>query len=114
MEIIADVGGTRGRWILINKTTIKQIETPGFNPYSHKISSLNHHLDTIKSTINDEKISKITYYGSGINNNEMTDIVKKSIGSHFPDIEIDEKTEDFRINTESDNQLQYALKLLNE
>ena len=26
----------------------------------------------------------------------------------------DEKTEDFRINTESDNQLQYALKLLNE
>ena len=32
----------------------------------------------------------------------------------IPDIEIDEKTEDFRINTESDNQLQYALKLLNE
>ena len=89
MEIIADVGGTRGRWILINKTTIKKIETSGFNPYSHKISSLNHYLDTIKSKINDEKISKITYYGSGINNNEMTDIVKKSIDSHFPDIEID-------------------------
>ena len=32
----------------------------------------------------------------------------------IPDIEIDEKTENFRINTESDNQLQYALKLLNE
>ena len=89
MEIIADVGGTRGRWILINKTTIKKIETSGFNPYSHKISSLNHHLDTIKTTINDEKISKITYYGSGINNNEMTDIVKRSIDNHFPGIEID-------------------------
>ena len=46
MEIIADVGGTKGRWVLINKTTKNKIETSGFNPYSHKISSLNHYLDT--------------------------------------------------------------------
>ena len=31
-----------------------------------------------------------------------------------PDIEIAEETEDFKINTESDNQLKFALKLLNE
>ena len=30
-----------------------------------------------------------------------------------PDIEINEKTEDFRIKTETDNQLNYAIKLLN-
>ena len=30
-----------------------------------------------------------------------------------PDIEIDEETDDFRIKTETDNQLNYALKLLN-
>jgi len=30
-----------------------------------------------------------------------------------PDIEIDEETEDFRIKTETDNQLNYAIKLLN-
>tara|TARA_Y100000591_G_scaffold222787_1_gene194144 strand:+ start:4611 stop:5744 length:1134 start_codon:yes stop_codon:yes gene_type:complete len=30
-----------------------------------------------------------------------------------PDIEIDEKNEDFRIKTETDNQLNYAIKLLN-
>ncbi len=31
-----------------------------------------------------------------------------------PDIEIAEETDDFKINTESDNQLKFALKLLNE
>jgi len=31
-----------------------------------------------------------------------------------PDIEITEETDDFKINTESDNQLKFALKLLNE
>ena len=30
-----------------------------------------------------------------------------------PDIEVNEETEDFRIKTETDNQLTYALKLLN-
>ena len=31
----------------------------------------------------------------------------------IPDIEIDEKSENFQINTETDNQLKFALKLLN-
>ena len=30
-----------------------------------------------------------------------------------PDIQIDEESEDFKIKTESDNQLNYAIKLLN-
>ena len=30
-----------------------------------------------------------------------------------PDFEIDEETDEFRINTETDNQLSFALKLLN-
>ena len=31
-----------------------------------------------------------------------------------PDIEVTEETEDFKINTESDNQLKFALKLLDD
>ena len=31
----------------------------------------------------------------------------------IPDIEIDEESDDFRIKTETDNQLKYAIKLLN-
>ena len=30
-----------------------------------------------------------------------------------PDIEVNEEGEDFRINTKTDNQLNYAIKLLN-
>ena len=30
-----------------------------------------------------------------------------------PDIEIDEENDDFKIKTETDNQLNYAVKLLN-
>ena len=30
-----------------------------------------------------------------------------------PDIEIDEESDDFKIKTETDNQLNYAIKLLN-
>ena len=30
-----------------------------------------------------------------------------------PDFEVEEETEEFRINTETDNQLKFALKLLN-
>ena len=30
-----------------------------------------------------------------------------------PDIEVDESSDEFRLNTETDNQLSFALKLLN-
>ena len=47
MKIIADVGGTRGRWGIVDKKIIKTIETVGFNPYSNSLSSLNSILDQI-------------------------------------------------------------------
>ena len=45
MKIIADVGGTRGRWVIVDKKIIKTKETPGFNPYLNSISSLDTILD---------------------------------------------------------------------
>ena len=51
MKIIADVGGTRGRWVIVDKKIIKTIETDGFNPYSNSLSSLNFILDQILSSI---------------------------------------------------------------
>ena len=44
MKIIADVGGTRGRWILVDKTIIKKIETAGYNPYLNNPSLLDNIL----------------------------------------------------------------------
>ncbi len=83
MEIIADVGGTRGRWVIVDKTKIKTIETSGFNPYSYNISSLDKILESLKKSIRSFKIERISYYGAGINNLQTKSIVEKSIKNHF-------------------------------
>ena len=92
MKIIADVGGTRGRWVLADKKIIKKVETAGFNPYSSKSSSLEKILTSLKSSfLNDkiDKIDEIIYYGAGINNKETTDLVEGLLRNHFKNTQID-------------------------
>ena len=89
MKIIADVGGTRGRWIIADKKIVKRIETPGFNPYSYKISSLEDALEILKSSIQLSEIDEIMYYGAGINNLQTKNIVEKSIKNQFLNTEVD-------------------------
>ena len=89
MEIIADVGGTRGRWVIVDKTKIKTIETSGFNPYSYNISSLDKILESLKKSIRSFKIERISYYGAGINNLQTKSIVEKSIKNYFLNTEVD-------------------------
>ena len=89
MEIIADVGGTRGRWVIVDKTKIKTIETSGFNPYSYNISSLDKILESLKKSIRSFKIERISYYGAGINNLQTKSIVEKSIKNHFLNTKVD-------------------------
>ena len=88
MKIIADVGGTRGRWIIADKKIVKRIETPGFNPYSYKISSLEDALEILKSSIQLSEIDEIIYYGAGINNLEMKVIVRETLKNHFKNTQI--------------------------
>lgn len=89
MKIIADVGGTRGRWVIVDKKIIKTIETVGFNPYSNSLSSLNSILDQILLSIKSYKIDKILYYGAGINNKETIENVGDLIKKQFKNIKID-------------------------
>ena len=88
MKIIADVGGSRGRWVIVDKTIVKTIETDGFNPYTYKISSLNKILENIKSSVESFEFNKIIYYGAGINSLETRNIVEKSIKNYFKNTEI--------------------------
>ena len=89
MKIIADVGGTRGRWILVDKTIIKKIETAGYNPYLNNPSLLDNILFSLRSQTKTLNINQIFYYGAGINNSETKDIdtsdlksVKKFLKTH--------------------------------
>ena len=88
MKIIADVGGTRGRWVLVDKQIIKKVETTGFNPYSYKASSLEKIIISLKSSFIDYKVDKIIYYGAGINNKETINLVESLLKNHFKNIQI--------------------------
>ena len=89
MKIIVDVGGTRGRWVLVDKKVIKTVETAGFNPYSCKNSSLEKIIISINSSFSKYKIDEIIYYGAGINNQETTESVKDLLKKHFKNTQID-------------------------
>ena len=89
MKIIADIGGTRGRWVLVDKKIIKTVETTGFNPYSYKVSSLEKIIISLKTSFNNYKVYKIIYYGAGINNKETIELVKGLLKNHFKNTQVD-------------------------
>ncbi len=88
MKIIADVGGSRGRWVIVDKTIVNIIETNGFNPYTYKISSFHKILEILKSSVKSFDINKIIYYGAGINSLETRNIIEKSIKNYFKKTQI--------------------------
>ena len=88
MKIIADVGGTRGRWVIVDKKIIKTIETDGFNPYSNSLSSLNFILDQILSSIKSYEFDEIIYYGAGINSQETIGNVEDLFKKHFKNVKL--------------------------
>ena len=89
MKIIADVGGTRGRWVLVDKKIIRTVKTAGFNPYSYKRSSEEDIIISLKSSFSKYKIDEIIYYGAGINNKETSDLVEGLLRNHFKNTQID-------------------------
>ena len=89
MKIIADVGGTRGRWVLVDKKIIKTVETTGFNPYSFTVSSLEKIIISLKLSFIDYEVDKIIYYGAGINNKETINLVEGLLKKHFKNTQVD-------------------------
>ena len=63
MKIIADIGATRGRWVLLNGKNTNIIKTEGFNPYVSEINLFDTILRSLESKIDTKKVSKIVYYG---------------------------------------------------
>ena len=90
MEIIADMGGTRGRWVLVDKSYNKIIETRGFNPYIHEISIFNDIIKELNKSCDLSLIKMVRYYGTGINNYYTKKIVIDSLKEFlkFADIEV--------------------------
>ena len=65
MILIADVGGTKSSWRLLDGEHILQFETDGYNPHTHElaefISALNQAFEEYT-----ESVKKVHFYGASI------------------------------------------------
>ena len=59
MKLIIDIGGTRGRWYIIDKSIIFSFETEGFNPFTSNISALRKILEDLKNSFDFNSIKTI-------------------------------------------------------
>lgn len=92
MILIADSGGSKTDWRLIDKNgKISQVSAPGFNPYYQPIDDLINSLrDNIVPKVNGDCVDKIFFYGAGVSSGKNEQSVKNAFREFFPaaDIEI--------------------------
>jgi len=86
MILIADSGSTKTSWLLTDgEIIIKQITTVGYNPYYHKDDGLVHSMETeLLPFVNDKKIEKVFFYGSGCSSDINCTMVKAALWQLFP------------------------------
>jgi len=89
MIIIAESGSTKTDWVILKEgKKITSITTPGFNPNYFPASFLENSAKQIASDVVPGGVKKIFFYGSGCSTAKSENIVKTSIGKHFPQAEI--------------------------
>lgn len=91
MILIADSGGSKTDWRLIQKDgSIDQAHSPGFNPYYQPIDDLKKNVqEVLLPKINDSYVKKIFFYGAGVSSvkNQLT--IKSAFLEFFPGAQIE-------------------------
>jgi glucosamine kinase len=91
MILIADSGGSKTDWRLIQKDgSIGQASAPGFNPYYQPIEDLKRNVQEILlPKINEDPVQKIFFYGAGVSSvkNQLT--IKSAFLEFFPEAQIE-------------------------
>ena len=90
MKLIVDIGGTRGRWFVLDKKNQISFKSDGFNPFTSKIDVLSGILVSLKSSFDFDSILNIHYYGAGISSENKKIEVRKVLKTFFTksDVEI--------------------------
>lgn len=90
MKLIADSGGSKIDWRLLNSDgTIGQTNTPGFNPYYQPIDDL---INTLKASVVPlvkEEVSEIFFYGAGVSSEKNQAVIKEAFLSFFPKAKVE-------------------------
>ena len=93
MILIADSGATKTDWRLIEGMQIRSMTTLGINPYHSSEKEIGEELKKLELDGNERNILHIYFYGSGVANKEMKEVICKNlqrrIGVH-PDIQVED------------------------
>lgn len=90
MVLIADSGGSKTDWRLIDKDgTIGQASAPGFNPYYQPIEDLKRNVQEILLPKIHDDVVKIFYYGAGVSSPKNQLSIKSAFLEFFPKAQIE-------------------------
>ncbi|HTF16461.1 MAG TPA: hypothetical protein VK658_00240 [Chryseolinea sp.] len=90
MILIADSGGSKTDWRLIDNTgAVGQANAPGFNPYYQPIDDLKKSVQELLLPKINEEVNKIFFYGAGVSSvkNQLT--IKSAFLEFFPGAHIE-------------------------
>jgi len=79
MILIADSGSTKTDWRLINGEEIRSMFTRGINPYHSSEKEIVEELWSLDFERDEQNIQEIYFYGSGVANEEMKEIIRRSL-----------------------------------
>jgi len=93
MILIADSGSTKTDWRLIDGTQVHSMSTRGINPFHSTREEIAAELDKLDVAGNGRDISDIHFYGSGVANEAMKDVIRKCLQHRFgeqPNIQVED------------------------
>jgi len=90
MILVADSGSSKIDWRLLETDgSIRQAQSPGFNPYYQPLDHLRSSLrDTLKPEVKNP-VTRVFYYGTGVSSQRNQDMVRAVFLEFFPDARID-------------------------
>ncbi len=90
MILIADSGGSKTDWRLIQKDgTIGQASAPGFNPYYQPIDDLKKNVQEVLLPKIHDPVNKIFFYGAGVSSVKNGLTIKSAFLEFFPEAQIE-------------------------
>ena len=79
MILIADSGSTKTDWRLLGGKETRRLFTKGINPYHSSEKEIKEELDKLDLEGDEPNIHEIYFYGSGVANAEMKDVIHQAL-----------------------------------
>lgn len=85
MILVADSGSSKIDWRLVETDgTIRQAQTPGFNPYYQPLDHLRNSIADVLKPMIERRVSRIFFYGTGVSSTRNQDMVRAVFLEYFP------------------------------